>query len=437
MNASATGPTCPCCEKAMTPTDEVTVCPDCGVAHHRACWEGNDGCTTQECQPAAKLKPTQRASPKRSRKAKPTPERNDSMATDGLDENLKQATTTQEAPIDETQDLEAIESLGRARDTIKAEIAKVIVGQDYIVDHILTAMFSQGHCLMIGVPGLAKTLMVRTIAEAMHLKFNRVQFTPDLMPSDITGTDILQREAAGDDANFKMVFAQGPVFANIVLADEINRTPPKTQAALLQCMQEYTVTSRGQTYRLPWPFFVLATQNPIEQEGTYPLPEAQLDRFMFNLYVEYPSADEELAIATRTTGAAVPTLEKVMDAETILRLQGIVRRVPISDHVARYAVNLARASRPNSPESIPFVDENVSWGAGPRAVQYMVLGGKARCVLRGDVNVSCDDIREVAPLVLRHRVLTNFRAESEGVDSLAVVRRLLESVPEPSESVYV
>jgi MoxR-like ATPase len=356
-------------------------------------------------------------------------------ATDSNQDTPKSSTDSQRPP-DSTDDLNAIEALGKARDAIKAEVAKVIVGQDYIIDHILTAMFSQGHCLIIGVPGLAKTLMVRTISDVLDLQFNRIQFTPDLMPSDITGTDILQPERAGDDTSFKMVFAEGPVFANIVLADEINRTPPKTQAALLQSMQEYTVTSRGRTYKLPWPFFVLATQNPIEQEGTYPLPEAQLDRFMFNLYVEYPSADEELLIAKTTTGQQMPELDKVMTAETIIQLQDIVRRVPISDHVARYAVNVARASRPDAPESTPFVNENVAWGAGPRAVQYMVLGAKARCVLRGDVSVSCDDVRDVAPLVLRHRIITNFHAESEGIDPVAVVSHLLESVPEPGEAAY-
>ena len=334
----------------------------------------------------------------------------------------------------EFDDLDAIERLGKARDVLKHEIAKAIVGQDRIVDDILTAMFSQGHGLIIGVPGLAKTLMIRTIAQVMALKFNRVQFTPDLMPSDITGTEIIEEDRSTGKRVFQ--FVEGPVFANIVLADEINRTPPKTQAALLQSMQEYTVTVGGKTYDLPWPFFVLATQNPIEQEGTYPLPEAQLDRFMFNLYIDYPSADEELEIATTTTGRRMPEMDKVIDAETVLQLQEVVRRVPVSEHVTRYAVSLARASRPGRPEATPFVNDNVAWGAGPRAVQYMVIGGKARCVLRGDVNVNCEDVRQVAPLVLRHRIITNFQAESEGIDAIQVVQHLLDTVSEPGEAVY-
>jgi len=294
-------------------------------------------------------------------------------------------------------------------------IAKRIVGQASVLDDLLTAIFARGHALLIGVPGLAKTMMVHTIAEVLDLKFTRIQFTPDLMPADITGTEVLEEDRTTGKRAFR--FVRGPVFANIVLADEINRTPPKTQAALLQAMQERAVSVAGQTHPLPDPFFVLATQNPIEQEGTYPLPEAQLDRFMFALKVDYPSPREELSIAKATTGLHTAHLSKLLNADQVLYLQQLVRRVPVSDHVAGYAVKLARATRPKAPEAPQFVRQYVAWGVGPRAVQYLVLGAKARAILAGTTNVACQHVRDVAPIVLRHRVLTNFAAEAEGLDA--------------------
>jgi MoxR-like ATPase len=332
-------------------------------------------------------------------------------------------------------DLAAIQKLGAARTRLKQEIRKTIVGQEHVVDDLLTAIFSRGHCLMVGVPGLAKTLMVRTIAQAIDLKFNRIQFTPDLMPSDITGTELVEEDRATGGRQFR--FVEGPVFANILLADEINRTPPKTQAALLQAMQELQVTAGGRTYDLPQPFFVLATQNPIEQEGTYPLPEAQLDRFMFDIRIGYPKPEEELEIAKSTTGDAQVTTTKVLTGEEIVHLQQIVRRLPVSDHVALYAVNLCRASRPEDTDAAaPITKEFVSWGAGTRAVQYLVLGAKARAAIAGQYNVTCQHVREVAPLVLRHRVITNFHAEAEGVTPDKVVKELLANVSEPKAESY-
>ena len=331
-------------------------------------------------------------------------------------------------------DLEEIARLGRARQTLKTEIAKVVVGQERVVDDLLTALFARGHCLMIGVPGLAKTLMVRTIAQAIDLEFNRIQFTPDLMPSDITGTEIIEEDRASGSRRFR--FVHGPVFANILLADEINRTPPKTQAALLQAMQELQVTVAGRTYELPRPFFVLATQNPIEQEGTYPLPEAQLDRFMFDIRVGYPKPEEELRIAKTTTTDIDPKIAKVLGPEEIESLQSIVRRLPVSDHVALYAVNLARASRPDDASAPAFTKEFVNWGAGTRAVQFLVLGAKARAAIEGRYNVTFDDVRSIASLVLRHRIMTNFHAEAEGVTPDKIVGRLLEHVPEPRPEDY-
>ncbi len=331
-------------------------------------------------------------------------------------------------------DLAAIKRLGEARLRLKQEIAKVIVGQEHIVDDLLTALFARGHCLMIGVPGLAKTLMVRTIAQAIDLSFNRIQFTPDLMPSDITGTEIIEEDRSSGTRNFR--FVRGPVFANILLADEINRTPPKTQAALLQAMQELQVTVSGQTYDLPRPFFVLATQNPIEQEGTYPLPEAQLDRFMFDIRIGYPKPQEELAIAKSTTADVQVTINKVLTDAEILQLQQIVRRLPISDHVGMYAVNLARASRPDDEIAPAYTKEFVNWGAGTRAVQYLVLGAKARAAIAGEYNVTTAHVKAVAPLVLRHRIMTNFHAEAEGITPDKVVKHLLETVQEPTASDY-
>ncbi len=338
------------------------------------------------------------------------------------------------APQATGDDLEAIAKLGAARKKLKEEIAKVIVGQEHIVDDLLTAIFSRGHCLMIGVPGLAKTLMVRTIARAIDLEFNRVQFTPDLMPSDITGTEIIEDDRTTGTRQFR--FVKGPVFANILLADEINRTPPKTQAALLQAMQELQVTVAGRTYELPRPFFVLATQNPIEQEGTYPLPEAQLDRFMFDIRISYPKPDEELEIAKSTTSDAEVMVSKVLTGPEIIQLQQIVRRLPVSDHVGRYAVNLARATRPDDEIAASFTKEYVTWGAGTRAVQYLVLGAKARAAIAGEYNVTCAHVRNVAPLVLRHRIITNFHAEAEGISADKVVGMLLEHVMEPRAEDY-
>jgi MoxR-like ATPase len=331
-------------------------------------------------------------------------------------------------------DLAAIKKLGESRDKLKSEIGKVIVGQEHIVDDLLTAIFSRGHCLMVGVPGLAKTLMVRTISEAIDLGFNRIQFTPDLMPSDITGTEIIEEDKTTGGREFK--FVKGPVFANILLADEINRTPPKTQAALLQAMQELQVTVSGQTYDLPRPFFVLATQNPIEQEGTYPLPEAQLDRFMFDIRIGYPKPEEELEIAKSTTTDTNVEVSKVLTGEEISELQQIVRRLPISDHVGRFAVDLARSTRPDDDIAPGFTKEYVNWGAGTRAVQYLVLGAKARAAIEGEYNVTCDHVRAIAPLVLRHRILPNFHAEAEGVTPDRIVEMLVDVVEEPQAEAY-
>jgi MoxR-like ATPase len=302
----------------------------------------------------------------------------------------------------------------------------VIIGQDEVVEQLLTALFANGHVLLVGVPGLAKTLLISSLARVLDLNFKRIQFTPDLMPSDITGTDLIEQEEGTGKRIIR--FIPGPVFANIVLADEINRTPPKTQAALLQAMQEKEVTAGGQTYRLELPFFVLATQNPIELEGTYPLPEAQLDRFMFNVQVDYPSQDEEEKIVATTTSAYVATLERVLTAQQILELQQLVRRVPVADHVVRYAVRLARATRgrEDAPE---FVKQWVSWGAGPRASQFLVLGAKTRAVLLGRYAPGIEDVKAVAPAVLRHRIVSNFTAEAEGIKPERIIQELLKSVP--------
>lgn len=323
-----------------------------------------------------------------------------------------------------TSDQEAVELLGQAYREIRHELAKVIVGQERVIDELLTALFARGHCLLVGVPGLAKTLMIRTVAQSLALRFSRIQFTPDLMPSDITGTEVFQEDKATGQRELK--FLPGPIFANVILADEVNRTPPKTQAALLEAMEENQVTAGGQRHLLTKPFFVLATQNPIEQEGTYPLPEAQLDRFMFQVHVEYPSEEEELEIVQRTTVDTPIEIKPTLSADQINELTRIVRRVPVADHIARYALRLARLSRPDQPESPDFVRELVMWGAGPRASQYMVLGGKARAVLNGRNYVSREDIQAAAPPVLRHRIRTNFSAEAEGVSPDEIVRRLIE-----------
>jgi len=327
------------------------------------------------------------------------------------------------------EDIKAIQKLKEAREVILKEIRKVIIGQEDVVEQMVVALFSRGHCLVMGVPGLAKTLMVHTVSKVLDLEFKRVQFTPDLMPSDITGTDILQEDQTTRERSFK--FIKGPIFTNMLLADEINRTPPKTQAALLEAMQEYRVTAGGVTYQLPLPFFVLATQNPIEQEGTYPLPEAQLDRFMFMILINYPAREEEIQIVKATTYDYEPNLQSVVSAEDILKLQHIVRKVPISEHVVSYATDLVRATRPKEEGSPEFIKEWVAWGAGPRAAQYLVIGAKARAVINGRYNVSVNDIKAMAHPVLRHRVLTNFNADSEGIDSNNIIDRLLDAVPEP------
>ena len=323
-------------------------------------------------------------------------------------------------------DVNLLEELKVARSEILTELRKVIVGQDAVVEQLLTVLFANGHCLVVGVPGLAKTLLVSTLAKILDLEFSRIQFTPDLMPSDITGTEILEDDPVTGKRAFK--FLKGPIFANMVLADEINRTPPKTQAALLQSMQEYRVTAGGMTHDLSLPFFVLATQNPIEFEGTYPLPEAQLDRFMFHISVGYPSEPEEERIVATTTSAYEAEPKRVMGVDRILELQRLVRRIPVAEHVVRYAVRLARASRP-SPQSEGFVRDWVSWGAGPRAAQYLVLGSKARAALAGRPTPSADDVRSVAPAVLRHRIIPNFNAEADGISSLDIIAKLLEATP--------
>ena len=323
-------------------------------------------------------------------------------------------------------DVEAVRRLGEARARIEQEVAKAIVGQKEVVEQVLTCLLAHGHALLIGVPGLAKTMLVNTLARVLDLSFNRVQFTPDLMPSDITGTEIIEEDATTRRRGFR--FVEGPVFANVVLADEINRTPPKTQAALLQAMQEYHVTVAGRTYPLPSPFFVLATQNPIELEGTYPLPEAQLDRFMFSVFVDYPSPTEEMEIVKSTTSAYVPDLARVLAAEEIAELQGLVRRVPVADEVIAYAVRLAGATRPSGETSPQFIRDWVSWGAGPRASQYLILGAKTRAMLEGRYTPSIDDVRAVARPVMRHRIVTNFAAEAENVKPDTIVRRLVEEL---------
>ncbi|MFN5378072.1 MAG: AAA family ATPase [Ignavibacteria bacterium] len=309
--------------------------------------------------------------------------------------------------------------------SIKAQIGKVIVGQADVVDQLLISLFARGHCLLVGVPGLAKTLLIRTLSESMDLTFSRVQFTPDLMPGDITGTEVIEDNLSTGQKTFR--FVKGPVFANIVLADEINRTPPKTQAALLEAMQEHSVTASGTTYQLAQPFFVLATQNPIEQEGTYPLPEAQLDRFMFNLMLDYPSYEEEVGVVRSTTGGAVAKVQKVVGAAEIIAYQELVRRIPVADNVIEYAVKLVRATRP-AHTSVQMVKNYISYGAGPRASQYLVLGAKSRAALQGRFTPSMDDVHAVALSVLRHRIVANFTAEAEGVTTDKIVQELIKSV---------
>ncbi len=325
-------------------------------------------------------------------------------------------------------DIEAARRLKEAKETIDAEVAKVIVGQKEVIEELLIALLAGGHCLLIGVPGLAKTLLISTLAKVLDLKFSRIQFTPDLMPSDITGGEILEEDKTTGKRFFR--FVKGPIFGNIILADEINRTPPKTQAALLQAMQEYEVTAAGQTFPLDLPFFVLATQNPIEQEGTYPLPEAQLDRFMFNVLIGYPTDKDEETIVRTTTSAMDVALTKVMSAEEILSLQKLVRKVPVADSIIQYAVRLARATRPVENGTYEYIKNWVSWGAGPRASQYMILGSKVKAILSGRFSPSIEDVRFCAHPVLRHRIVTSFNAEADGVGTTEVINRLLADVKE-------
>jgi len=334
-----------------------------------------------------------------------------------------------EAEITEVQDsdLQAVERLAEAYRKITIELGKAIVGQQLVVEELLIAMLAGGHCLLLGVPGLAKTLMVRTLADTLSLSFNRVQFTPDLMPADITGTEVIQEDKSTGSREFK--FLQGPIFANVVLADEINRTPPKTQASLLEAMQEHQVTTGGKRHKLPEPFFVLATQNPIEQEGTYPLPEAQLDRFMFEVLVDYPDEEEEFQIVRQTTTDVVPNVEQVLSFEEVTSLQSIVRKVPVADHIIRYAMQFARLTRCGKDNVPDFVNDYISWGAGPRASQCLILGAKARAMLHGRAYVSTEDVQAVALPVLRHRIITNFNAEAEGVKPDDIVTRLMETIP--------
>ena len=338
------------------------------------------------------------------------------------------ADATQSIEANAERDLAAVKKLNDTFHTIKNELRKVIVGQDNVIEELLIAIFSRGHCMLEGVPGLAKTLLISTLADTLSLKFNRIQFTPDLMPSDITGTEIIQENKTTGGREFK--FMPGPLFANVILADEINRTPPKTQAALLEAMQEHQVTTAGIRRKLAEPFFVLATQNPIEQEGTYPLPEAQLDRFMFKIFVDYPEEEEEFKIIKMTTASYKPQLTRSLSAEEIIELQEIVRRVPVADHVIRYAMKLVRMTRVTKGDPPAFIKTNVSWGAGPRASQYLILGGKARAVLQGRYYVSTEDIATVALPALRHRIITNFNAEAEGINSDKIIQEMLKFVPQ-------
>jgi MoxR-like ATPase len=325
------------------------------------------------------------------------------------------------------EELGAVEKLQAGYTQLKAELGKVIVGQDIVIEELLIALFCRGHALLVGVPGLAKTLLISTLSKTLGLSFNRIQFTPDLMPSDITGTEVIEEDKVSGSRQLR--FVRGPVFANVILADEINRTPPKTQAALLEAMQEHQVTQGGTQHRLPQPFFVLATQNPIEQEGTYPLPEAQLDRFMFNILVGYPSEEEEFQIVRLTTATQKVELRHVLSGEEIMQLQDVVRKVPVADHVIRYALQLSRLTRRGEADCPDFINEFVGWGAGPRASQYLIMAGKARALLKGRYHVSTEDIRQVALPVLRHRIVTNFNAEAEGIKSDQIVKKLIDFIP--------
>jgi len=332
---------------------------------------------------------------------------------------LKQQTNT-------TDDVRLAGELALKIKDLKKEIAKAIIGQDEIIDQLIISLLSRGHCLLIGVPGLAKTLLIKTLAEILDLNFSRIQFTPDLMPGDITGTEIIEEDPGSKKRNFK--FIPGPIFANVILADEINRTPPKTQSALLEAMQEHKVTAAGTTYNLTEPFFVLATQNPIEQEGTYPLPEAQLDRFMFNLWLDYPAFDEEVKIVQTTTSEYIPQLNKIVSSEELIKFQDLVRKVPVADNVIHFAVKCANLTRPTNGSSPKFVKDWISWGAGPRASQYLILAAKAKAVISGRLTPNIDDVKGSLIPVLRHRIITNFSAEAEGINSVNVIEKIQEEV---------
>mgnify|MGYP006290536027 CR=1 FL=1 len=328
--------------------------------------------------------------------------------------------------MEKTQkDTEKLEQLSHSLDKVRTEIGKVIIGQKKIIEELLISLFSRGHCLLIGVPGLAKTLLIKTLSETMNLEFSRIQFTPDLMPGDITGTEIIQENVSTGEKGFR--FVKGPVFANIILADEVNRTPPKTQAALLEAMQEHEVTAAGNTYKLTEPFFVLATQNPIEQEGTYPLPEAQLDRFMFNIWLDYPSDSEEVDIVKSTTSEYKPDVKTVIGREEIIDFQDLIRRVPVADNVINYAVNLVRATRPETSDK-QIIKDYINYGAGPRASQYLILGAKARAAISGNFTPEIEDVKSVAPSVLRHRIVTNFNAEADDVSANDIIDKLLTEI---------
>jgi MoxR-like ATPase len=322
-------------------------------------------------------------------------------------------------------DVELVQQLRTSIKEVKKEVAKVIIGQEEIIDNLLTSLLAKGHCMLVGVPGLAKTLLIKTLSEVLDLNFNRIQFTPDLMPSDITGTEILEEDQSTKKREFK--FIKGPLFANIILADEINRTPPKTQAALLEAMQEQSVTAAGQKYNLPNPFFVLATQNPIEQEGTYPLPEAQLDRFMFNLWLEYPTFDEEVTIIKETTSGKEINLQKKLYNKEILAYQNLVRRVPVADNVIKYAVNAVKSSRPHESNTNDDIKNLVSWGAGPRASQYLILAAKTYSILEGRYTPEIDDVKKALIPVLRHRIIPSFNAEAEGITSVDIIKKLISN----------
>ncbi len=323
-------------------------------------------------------------------------------------------------------DVQTVELLNQTIKDIKTELKKVIVGQDEIISNLLVALLSRGHCLLVGVPGLAKTLLIKTLSEVLDLSFNRIQFTPDLMPSDITGTELIEEDPVTKQRSFR--FIKGPVFANIILADEINRTPPKTQAALLESMQEHKVTAAGVSYTLQEPFFVLATQNPIEQEGTYPLPEAQLDRFMFNLWLDYPSYNEEIDIVKTTTSEYKAELKKIVSSEVLIKFQDLVRKVPVADNVIEYAVKTVNKTRPANTESPKYIKDWINWGAGPRASQYLILAAKTRSIIQGRFTPNIDDVKSAMIPVLRHRIITNFNAEADGINSMEIIKRLMKEV---------